>query len=49
MGMTVDMSATSAEGGTLVATDESGNRAIHVMVGGSGDNTTIALTFGRKR
>jgi hypothetical protein len=49
MGMNVDMSAVTNDGGTLVATDESGDRAIHVMVGGSRDNTTIALTFGRKR
>jgi hypothetical protein len=49
LGMTVDASATTADGGTLAATDEAGNRAIHVMVGGSGDNTTIAVTFGRKR
>ena len=49
LGMNVDMSAVTNDGGTLVATDESGDRAIHVMVGGSRDNTTIALTFGRKR
>lgn len=50
MGMNVNLSGTTAEGGMIVATDESSRRTLHVMVGGgSGSDTTIAVTFGRKR
>ena len=50
MGMTVEMSAKGAGGGAVTGKDEAGRRTIHVMVGsGSGDGSTIAVTFGRKR
>jgi len=49
MGMKVEVTQSTQQGGMVVATDESG-RAIHVLVGrGGGDNTSIAVTFGRKR
>jgi hypothetical protein len=50
MGMKVDLTSTTADGGMIVATDDAGQRTLHVMVGGgSGNETTIAVTFGRKR
>ncbi len=50
MGMKVDMTGTTLGGGMVVATDEVGKRAMQVMVAGtSGEDTTIAITFGRKR
>jgi hypothetical protein len=51
MGMNVDLSGTTADGGMIMATEESGQRTLHIMVGNNSGNTdtTIAVTFGRKR
>jgi hypothetical protein len=49
MGMTVDLSQLSGTGGMIIAADEGKQRTLHMMVGtGSGD-TTITVTYGRKR
>jgi hypothetical protein len=51
MGLKVDLTGTTPDGGMILATEESGQRTLHIMVGGgSGSSeTTIAVTFGRKR
>jgi hypothetical protein len=57
MGMTVALTDLTGQGGMMVATDEAGRRTLHVLVGsgvGSGigtdsGDTTITVTFGRKR
>ncbi|MCU1232947.1 MAG: hypothetical protein JWP63_914 [Candidatus Solibacter sp.] len=50
MGMNVDLNGATAEGGMIMATEESAKRTLHVMVSNnSGNETTIAVTFGRKR
>jgi hypothetical protein len=50
MGMKVDLTGTTADGGMILATDEAAQRTVQIMVGGgNGSDTTIAVTFGRKR
>ena len=50
MGMTLNLSGSTSDGGMVTGTDEAGRRTIHVMVGsGQGSGSTIAVTFGRKR
>jgi hypothetical protein len=49
MGMTVNISAVTDSGGMVTGVDEGGGRTLHVMVGGSSGDTTIAVTYGRKR
>jgi len=49
MGMNVDVTGTTPDGGMIMATEESGQRTLHIMVGASAGDTTIAVTFGRKR
>jgi len=48
MGMTVDVSQASDSGGMIVARDEGAQRTLHVVVAG-GNETTMTVTFGRKR
>jgi hypothetical protein len=48
MGMSVELTQVTSDGGMVVAKDDSG-RALHVMVGSDSGETTIAITFGRKR
>jgi hypothetical protein len=47
-GMSVELNQVTSDGGMIVAKDDSG-RALHIMVGRSSGETTIAITFGRKR
>ena len=50
MGMSLNLSGATGDGGMVMGTDEAGKRTIHVMVGsGRGEGSTIAITFGRKR
>jgi hypothetical protein len=49
MGMNVDVSARSSDGGTLVGRNEDEKRTIHVVVGSHDGGSSIAVTFGRKR
>jgi hypothetical protein len=48
MGMKVLTSTNTEDGGTIMAQTEDENRTLQVMVGKSGSNTHIALTFGEK-
>ena len=49
LGMTVELSAISDTGGMITGADEGGQRTLHVMVGGGSGNTSITVTYGRKR
>ena len=49
MGMTLEVSQLSDTGGMIVGRDEAGRRTLHVMVAGGSGDTTITVTFGRKR
>ena len=48
-GMTVHLTATSDVGGTIVASDDTGDRSLTVVVGGSSDETTVNVTYGQKK
>jgi hypothetical protein len=47
-GMTVNLSAATDEGGTVVATDDAGRRKITVVLSERGNRTTAVVTYGRK-
>jgi hypothetical protein len=49
MGMTVKLTATGNDGGTIVATDEGDRRSLTVLVGGGSSQTTVNVTYGEKR
>jgi hypothetical protein len=49
MGMSVDLSQLSDTGGMVMGTDEGKQRTLHVLVAGGSGDTTITLTYGRKR
>jgi len=49
MGMTVNLSQMSDSGGMVLGTDDSKQRTLHVVVAGGSGDTTITLTYGRKR
>jgi hypothetical protein len=49
MGMTINLTGASAAGGLVAGADEGGQRTLNVMVGGSGGETSITVTYGRKR
>jgi hypothetical protein len=49
LGMTVQLSAVTDAGGMVTGVDDSGRRTLHVMVGGGNGDTTITVTYGRKR
>jgi hypothetical protein len=49
LGMKISMNTTTPQGGMVVAADENENRSLSIIVGeGSGD-TTVSVTYGRKR
>jgi hypothetical protein len=48
-GMKVNLTATSDVGGTIVATEESRERSLTVIVAGDGGETTVNVTYGQKR
>jgi hypothetical protein len=47
--MSVNLSQLSDTGGLVVGADEGDRRKLHVMVGGGSGDTTITVTYGRKR
>ena len=47
--MTLDVSQSGDSGGMLIGRDEAGERTLHVLVAGGSGETTITVTFGRKR
>jgi hypothetical protein len=49
MGMSVNLSQLSDSGGLIVGADEGKQRTLHVMVAGGTGDTTITVTYGRKR
>jgi len=49
MGMSVDLSQLSDAGGMVLGTDEGKQRTLHVLVAGGSGDTTITVTYGRKR
>jgi hypothetical protein len=49
MGMTINLTGTSDAGGLVAGADEGAQRTLNVMVGGSGGETSITVTYGRKR
>lgn len=49
LGMTVELTQVSDAGGMVMGQDEGGKRTLHVMVGGGSGDTTITVTYGRKR
>jgi hypothetical protein len=49
MGMSVDLSQLSDTGGMVLGADEGKQRTMHVLVAGGSGDTTITVTYGRKR
>jgi hypothetical protein len=49
MGMTVEMAQVSDAGAMVTGADEGGKRTLSVLVGGGSGDTTIAVTYARKR
>ena len=49
MGMSVNLSQLSDSGGLIVGADDGKQRTLHVMVAGGSGDTTITVTYGRKR
>ena len=49
MGMTVDLTQVTDTGGMVLGQDEGGRRTLHVMVAGGSGDTTLTVTYGRKR
>lgn len=49
MGMTVQMAQVTGTGGMVTGEDQGGKRTLSVMVGGGSGDTTITVTYGRKR
>jgi hypothetical protein len=49
MGMTVNLSELSGTGGMILGADEGKQRTVHVLVAGGSGDTTITVTYGRKR
>jgi len=47
-GMTLNVTQMSDSGGMIVATDEANQRTLHVAIGGANE-TSVTLTYGRKR
>jgi len=49
LGMTVNVSGITDSGGVITGADEDGRRSLNVLVAGGSGDTTITVTFGRKR
>jgi hypothetical protein len=49
MGMTVELTQVTDAGGMVMGQDEGGRRTLHVMVAGGSGDTTLTVTYGRKR
>ncbi|MGD0774390.1 MAG: hypothetical protein ABSC05_16365 [Candidatus Solibacter sp.] len=49
MGATVNLTQTAETGGMLTCEDEGAKRSLTVIVGGGGGETSLTLTYGRKR
>jgi len=47
--MSVNLSQLSDNGGLIVGADDGKQRTLHVMVAGGSGDTTITVTYGRKR
>jgi len=48
LGMKVNVSTTTAEGGMFTAGDEASHRSLVIVVGRSGSETTVSVTYGAK-
>jgi hypothetical protein len=48
MGMNLNISTATSDGGTLVAADEGDRRSLTIVVGGTSRQTTVIVTYGRK-
>lgn len=49
LGMKVKMTTTGDQGGMIVAADENTDRSLTAIIGGSSGETTVNVTYGRKR
>jgi hypothetical protein len=49
LGMTVSLTTVSDSGGMVTGADEGDHRTLNVLVGGGSGDTTITVTYGRKR
>jgi hypothetical protein len=49
MGMTVELTQVTDTGGMVMGQDDGGRRTLHVMVAGGSGDTTLTVTYGRKR
>jgi hypothetical protein len=49
LGMKVNVTATTSEGGMIVATEEPGNRSLTVVVGSDSSKTTVNVTYADKK
>jgi hypothetical protein len=49
LGMSVNLSQLSDTGGMIIAADEGKHQTLHVLVAGGSGDTTITVTYGRKR
>jgi hypothetical protein len=49
MGMQVKLTTTGGEGGMIVAADDNTERSLTIIVGGNSSETTVNVTYGRKK
>ncbi len=49
LGMKVNVTSTTDQGGMIIASDEDSKRSLTIVVGGSSGDTTVNLTYGLKR
>ena len=49
LGMKINLSNTTGEGGMVMAADEDSHRSLNVVVGGGSGSTTVNVTYGLKR
>lgn len=49
LGMKVNLTTTTGEGGMMVATDDSNHRSLTAIIGADGGKTTVNITYGTKK
>jgi hypothetical protein len=49
MGMKVNLTSTTEQGGMIIAADEDSKRSLTVVVGGGSGDTTVNVTYGQKK